>query len=111
MPYNFVNDSGLQQMGDIAGYESQKTFSGGLFSGIGLIISSVLGLVGIIFLALTIYGGFLWMNAQGDEKQVDKAIGIIRGAVIGLVVTFAAYAISYFVITNFGADTLTTITE
>ncbi len=111
MSYNFAEDSGLEQTAALSGHDKQAIFSDGLFSGIGSIVNSIIGLVGVIFLGLAIYGGFLWMNAQGDEKQVGKAIGIIKSAVIGLILTLAAYAISYFVVANFGADTLTTIAE
>lgn len=65
---------------------------------LGLLISVLLGVLGIIFLVLTIYAGFLWMTAGGDEKQVAKAKNIIITAVIGLVILLSAYAISSFVL-------------
>jgi hypothetical protein len=65
---------------------------------LGMLINVLLGLLGIIFLVLTIYAGFLWMTAGGDEKQVAKAKQIIITAVIGLVILLSAYAISQFVI-------------
>ena len=65
---------------------------------LGMLISVLLGVLGIIFLVLTIYAGFLWMTAGGDSKQVDKAKNIIITAVIGLVILLSAYAISSFVL-------------
>jgi phage shock protein PspC (stress-responsive transcriptional regulator) len=65
---------------------------------LGLLINVLLGLLGIIFLVLTIYAGFLWMTAGGDEKKVAKAKGILVTAVIGLVILLSAYAISTFVL-------------
>lgn len=65
---------------------------------IGIVISSALALVGVIFLVLTVYGGYIWMTARGDEGSVEKAKGTISRSVIGLVIVLAAYAITYFVI-------------
>lgn len=65
---------------------------------LGMLINVLLGLLGIIFLVLVIYAGFLWMTAGGDEKAVGKAKNIIITAVIGLVILLSAYAISSFVL-------------
>ena len=65
---------------------------------VGGLIQTFLGLLGVIFLVLAIYGGFLWMTARGDEKQVDKAKATIQAAVIGLAIVLGAYAITGFVI-------------
>ena len=66
---------------------------------IGLIINIVLGLLGVIFLVLTVYAGFLWMTAREDKTAVENAQKILKNAVIGLIITLAAYAISNFVVT------------
>ncbi len=65
---------------------------------IGLIIEFVLSFVGIVFMALTVYAGFLWMTARGEETQVEKAQKIISSSIIGLVVTVAAYGITYYIV-------------
>ncbi len=64
---------------------------------IGSIINYLLGFLGVVFLILMIYAGFLWMTAGGNQDQVGKARRIITGAVIGMIIVFAAYAISDFV--------------
>ena len=69
-------------------------------------IQIVLSFVGVVFLILMIYGGFLWMTARGVEEQVTKAKNIIIAAIIGLIIVIAAYAISYFVIKQLGVKTL-----
>lgn len=69
----------------------------------GQIINVALSLVGIIFLALMVYAGYLWMTAKGDESQVEKAQKIITSAMIGLVLTLSAYAITTLVTTKFGS--------
>jgi len=67
---------------------------------IGSIINVLLGFLGIVFLVLLIYAGFLWMTAQGDKSKVEKAQDMIRQAVIGLIVIIAAFAISNFVLNS-----------
>ena len=64
---------------------------------IGTVIKGALSLVGVIFLALTVYAGILWMTASGNETQIEKAQGILKAAIIGLVITMSAYAITAFV--------------
>ncbi len=60
-------------------------------------IKAVLAFLGIIFLILILYAGFLWMTAEGSEDRVKKAKGIIQRAVIGLAVVVLAYALTNFV--------------
>jgi len=67
---------------------------------IGSIIQIVLSLLGLVFFVLTFYGGYVWLLAKGDEKEVEKAQGILRMAVIGLLIIVSAYAISYFVFSS-----------
>lgn len=69
---------------------------------VGTVIKGVLALVGTIFLVLTIYAGILWMTAAGEEEKVNKAKDIIKAAVIGLVITMGAYAITFFVTSKLG---------
>jgi hypothetical protein len=61
------------------------------------IIYTVLGFVGIIFLGLMLFAGFTWMWARGNEQDIEKAKKMMEAAVIGMVIVFAAYAITYFV--------------
>ena len=49
---------------------------------------------------LIIYAGFIWTMARGEAKDVDKAKNMIKQAVIGLIIVFAAYAIAAFVLDN-----------
>ena len=67
---------------------------------VGKIIKIILGFLGTIFLVLTIYAGVLWMTAGGNEEQITKALGILKTAVIGLIIIIAAYSITYFVMLN-----------
>jgi amino acid transporter len=108
LAYSFTNDSGLQNTAEKTGHTNSSVFSYDLFSGTGAVIYSLLSLLGIVFLGLTIYGGILWMTAEGKEDQVEKAKKTITQALIGLVIIFAAYAISFFVINAVTPKTLKT---
>ena len=63
-----------------------------------LIIRVILTFLGIIFLCLTLYGGFLYMTSQGKEDQIKKAKDTIIAAIIGLVIVLSSYAITTFVV-------------
>lgn len=67
---------------------------------IGAIITSVLSLMGVIFLIMAIYAGYTWMMARGNEEMVEKAKNTLTNAIIGIVIVMAAYAISYFVLSQ-----------
>src|SRR5574344_327101 len=64
---------------------------------LSVLISSILGFLGIIFLFLTIAAGFKWMSARGNEEEVKKAKSSMKNAIIGLLIVIAAYAITYSV--------------
>ena len=66
-------------------------------SSVGKAIAVVLGLLGIVFLGLIIYGGFIWMLARGNEQDITKARDLIISAIIGLIIIFGAYAITVFI--------------
>jgi len=60
----------------------------------GQIVGFILSFIGILFLILTVYAGIMWMTANGNEEQVRKARTLIINAIIGIVIVFAAYAIT-----------------
>ena len=64
---------------------------------VGTLLNGLLGILGTAFLLLTIYAGFLWMTAAGNEEKITKAKGIIRTSVIGLLIVVLSYAITKFV--------------
>ena len=102
--YNFEADSGLKNAGEGTGHINSGLWFGdkSLPEIIGKIISAILIFLGVIFLGLMIYGGYLWMAAHGNEQAVDKAKNIIRNALIGLIIVLAAYAITWTVYFNLG---------
>lgn len=65
---------------------------------IAKIINLVLEFLGVIFIGLMIFAGFQYMTAGGNEEQTKKAVGLIKNAVIGLLVILMAWAITRFTI-------------
>jgi type IV secretion system pilin len=86
-----ANEVGGAAYGTTAGPQSLTAI-------VGRIINVALGFLGVVFLVLLLYAGFLWMTAQGEEKTVEKAKNIIKQAIVGLIVIVAGFAISNFVL-------------
>lgn len=72
---------------------------------IGNVIGAFLSIFGAFFLILVIYGGFKWMNAKGNQEEIDKAKSVLRSATIGFLIVMLSYAISYFVAAGLQAAT------
>jgi len=89
----------LESVGKAGGYQVDGSVN--LMSMIGLIINSVLGLLGAIFIILMIYAGFGWMTAAGNEQKTEKAISTIKHSIIGLIITLSSWAIWAFIFTAF----------
>ena len=68
---------------------------------IGIGINTALAFVGLIFMVLMIYAGYLWMTARGEEEPVKKAQKIITACIIGLVLVVSAYTITNLVVSRF----------
>ncbi len=60
---------------------------------LGTVVFTIVSFLGILFIILIIYGGYVWMMARGNDNEVDKAKKIIKDAIIGLVVLTASYSI------------------
>tara|TARA_Y100000031_G_scaffold155089_1_gene204714 strand:- start:526 stop:927 length:402 start_codon:yes stop_codon:yes gene_type:complete len=67
---------------------------------VGKIIQAIISLLGIIFIGLTVYAGFLWMTARGETDQVDKSKKMLTQGVIGMAIVLAAWAITNFVLSR-----------
>ncbi|MDD4901603.1 MAG: hypothetical protein PHE24_00500 [Patescibacteria group bacterium] len=95
LPYFVFADSplnALQNVGVAGGY-NKSTNQTTISVIAGAVVSTVLSLLGIIFIALIVYAGIIWMTAEGDEAKVEKAQKILRNAIIGLVITVGVYGI------------------
>ena len=67
---------------------------------IGRVINAALGLIGSIALLMFIYGGFIWLTSQGNEKQVETGKNVLLWATIGLAFIFLSYALVRFLLTD-----------
>ncbi len=65
---------------------------------VSYVIKIFLSFLGVIFIILIIYAGFLWMTAAGSEEKISTAKKIMGSALIGLAIVLSAYIITYFVI-------------
>ena len=98
--FDFNKDTGVDVSANEAGFATGGEAES-VDSIIGMVIYVFLGLVGVIFLGLTIFSGIKWMIAQGNEERVRKAKDALLNSIIGLAITLSAYAISYFIINYF----------
>ncbi len=98
LPVKAADDYGLGATANMAGISTK----GNVASRIGTITGALLSLVGVAFFLLTLYGGFLWMTAKGDDAQSKKAQHIIFDAIIGLVIVASSYIITSFVFQAIG---------
>lgn len=62
------------------------------------VINLAMGFLGLIAVSLILFGGFKWMTAQGNDKQTEDAVKIIRNGVIGLIIILAAFGVATFVV-------------
>ncbi len=84
-----------------AGNEAGTADDDDLSELIGVGINTALAFVGLIFMVLMIYAGYLWMTARGEEEPVKKAKKIITASIIGLILVISAYAITNLVVARF----------
>ena len=87
---DFLQTTGNKATGDSGPPKVESVLAG--------FIQTALSLIGIIFLILMVYAGYLWLTAQGEDAQIDKAKKIIKSTVIGLFLVTSAYAITQLVL-------------
>ncbi|MCF7811993.1 PKD domain-containing protein [Candidatus Gracilibacteria bacterium] len=64
------------------------------------VLNFLLSFLGILAVAMIIYAGFLYVTAQGDDAQADKAKNIVAYAAIGVLVILVSYALVNTLIVN-----------
>jgi len=62
----------------------------------------IFGFIGALALLFFVYGGFVLILSQGNQEKVKKGTGAITAAVIGLVISFSAYALITFLSNTIG---------
>jgi TRAP-type C4-dicarboxylate transport system permease small subunit len=83
----------LRIVAEAAGFTNPQT----LPEIIGAIVGTFLSLIGVIFMILIMYGGFIWMTSGGNEQKVYKAKSILRNSIIGVIIIMSSYAITRWV--------------
>jgi len=76
---------------------------------IARVVQGVLGIVGVIFLILIIWGGVMWMTSGGNEQRVTTAKKILTTATIGLIIIVTGYSITYFIVQNLAGQAVNSI--
>lgn len=100
--FNAQSNSVLQTVKNntrLGGYDNVA--SQGPIETVALIVNFLLGLLGTIALALTIYAGYIWLIARGDEGEVERAKAILVGSVTGLFLVLSSYTILGYVFRSF----------
>ena len=87
---------------DTAGVAGATLRPGGL---VAHLIQIALGLIGIVFIILVLYAGYLWGTAQGNEEQVTQARKMLRESIIGVIIVMGAYFVTAFVVMRIGEAT------
>jgi len=81
-----------------------KIFDLGYF--ISILANTILIVAAVATFLYFVYGGFMWIIAQGDKGKIESARNIITQAIIGLTVTAAAFALFSIVQYFFGISIL-----
>lgn len=90
---------------------TREVFQGspGLFQRFGsvpLIISTIFNFIivvaGTIFIILILVGGMQYLTSAGNEEGTGKAKKLMVDAIIGLILTLAAWAIGTFILRQLG---------
>ena len=71
-----------------------------MISDVNKIINVVLGVLGVVAVGVIIYGGFLFLTAQGDPGRIKKGKDSITWGVIGLIIALLSWSIINFVLTT-----------
>lgn len=72
-------------------------FAPAKFTNVATFINVILPLLTIgaalIFLVMTLYGGFTWITAGGNQENLTKAQKIFTSSIIGLVIVIFAFVL------------------
>lgn len=60
------------------------------------------GFIGALALLFFVYGGFILIMSQGNQEKVKQGTGAMTAAIIGLVISFSAYALITFLSNTIG---------
>jgi hypothetical protein len=66
----------------------------------GMIVSVILGFVGVVFMIMGLWAGYLWMTARGSSEKISQAQDMLRNAIIGVIIVLSIFAITRTVLSN-----------
>lgn len=66
---------------------------------LGMVLKSIFSFLAVLFFLLIIYGGIIWMTAQGNENKIEQAKKIIIASTIGIAIIFTSYLVTVLIIT------------
>lgn len=66
------------------------------------ILNYVLGFLGVLAVAMIVYGGFTYMTSAGNEERVKSGRAILTYAIIGLLIVILSWVIVRVIITALG---------
>lgn len=69
------------------------------------IIRVFLGFLGIVAIAIVLYGGFLYMISGGADQKVDKAKKWLSNGLIGLIIILTSFAVTSYIINRLAEAT------
>lgn len=93
-------DDVVADAGTEIGYLGSLFYNTDIYRIIGEAILWINSLAGIVVLLFLIYGGWLWMTAEGNDEKVTQAKAILKTSFIALIIIFGAAAISSVILLN-----------
>ncbi len=64
------------------------------------IVRVVLGFLGLIAVVIVLYGGWLYLTSNGDEKKIELAKKLLINGLIGLAIALASFGIATFILNS-----------
>lgn len=61
-------------------------------------INIALGFLGVVTVVMIIYGGFLWLTANGADEKITKGKNVIIWAAVGAIIITIAWTISSYIL-------------
>ena len=108
-----LKNSSLQTQLDIVAGEGKYNVSGAESPTqvIARLVRYSLGFIGVGFLAVLFYGGFLWTTSAGTEEKINQAKKWLANGAIGALIILASLSIWIFVVERIYIATTQSVEE
>ena len=93
--FNAVNLAVATELQNPLGTDDPRVF-------IGRLIKGILGLSGSIALLMFVYGGVVYLTAQGESERIQRAKNTLIWATMGLAVIVGSYAFLNYLFKGLG---------